>query len=201
MVERRRTLALLLIGLFTAGSLFLCMMGCGGEAPEPAEVPQAAVEEPDQVFLEPHMVITEGGVTKAILESGTVEVWEDRNYTALKDSVRIRFFNEKGAQTSTLTSSSGEIWGLYEEVDSLHAAGDVLVRSFKRDVTLTSESLRWNRAAGLVYADDFAEIRTPQGYEQGYGFEAKDDLTEYQFRRQVRGEYHGAEQDTTDGGK
>ncbi len=195
MAERRRTLSLLLTGLFAAASLLLCM-GCGGETTETVEVPPAAVDEPDQVFLKPHMIITEEGVTKAILESGTVDVWEDRNYTALKDSVRIQFFNEKGARTSTLTSGSGEIWGLYENVDSLHAAGDVLVHSLKRDVTLTTESLRWNRAAGVVYADDFAEIRTSRGYEQGYGFEAKDDLTEYQFHRQVRGVYRGAEQDT-----
>jgi LPS export ABC transporter protein LptC len=200
MADCRRTLVLLPMGLFVAAALLL-FMSCSDEATEKVEVPPAAVDVPDQTFLDPHMIITENGMTKAILESGTVDVWEDRNYTALEDSVRIQFFNDKGAQTSTLTSSSGEIWGLYDEVDSLHAAGDVLVRSLEQDVVLRTESLRWNRVTGVVYADDFAVIETSRGYEQGYGFEAKDDMTEYQFRRQVKAEYRGAEQDTTDGGQ
>ena len=168
--------------------------GCAEEPSTTVSRPHTE-DEPDQIFIEPHMIVTENGITSAVLESQTVKVYEERNYTALEDSVRILFYNDSGEHTTTLTAAFGGVYGLYSNVDSLSARGNVVIVSHEQDVTMETEDIRWNRTTRKVNADGLAVIRSRHGFEQGYGFVANDDLSEYEFRGEVSGEYRGKEID------
>ena len=146
---------------------------------------------PNQVLINPRIIITENGNTTAIIKSKIVKIFEDSNFTSLEDSVNINFFNKAGEHTKTLTAHAGEVWGLYENVDSLKAKGNVLIVSVERDATMRTESIRWIASSHRVYGDGPVTITSEKGFEQGVGFVAKDDLSEYEFTGPVSGEFRG----------
>jgi len=164
--------------------------GCGGE--EPVQTKSRASEsEPDQILTDTTMTIYEKGATAAVIEAGMVKLYEKQDFTSLEDSVTIRFFNKKGEHTTTMTAMRGEIWGVYDGADSLRASGNVVVRSEENEAFLQAPAIRWVAADSLVYGDGMVRLNSENGYEEGTGFEAKDDLSEYRFRGPVTGEVRG----------
>lgn len=159
-------------------------------------LPPSTGIEPDQVFVEPRFIITKNGITQAVIESKLVQVFEgrDTSYTSMDDSLVISFFNEAGEHTSTLTADRGDIWGLYSEVDSLKATGDVHIRSKERNARLDADAIRWLAWNRTVYGEGIVTLETDDGFERGTGFEAKDDLSEYRFRGSVEGEFRGLDE-------
>lgn len=170
-------------------SLILCA-ACGEESYIQSKKSTTDVE-PDQILIKPHIVISEDGITSAIIESHVVEVYEDSNFTSLKDSVVIHFFNKEGEHTTTLTALYGKVWGLYETVDSLKAVGDVMIVSEEQNASLETEEIRWIASTHKVYSDGLVTINSSDGFEQGTGFVANDDLSEYEFTGPVSGEIRG----------
>ncbi|MFC1692976.1 LPS export ABC transporter periplasmic protein LptC [Candidatus Latescibacterota bacterium] len=148
----------------------------------------AGENEPDQVLINPRIVISEKGLTSAIIQAKTVKVFEKRNFTSLKDSIVIYFYNDEGIHTTTLTAHTGEVWGLYESVDSLSARGNVVIVSGEDNASMETEDIRWIASIHRIHADGLATIKTDQGFEQGTGFVAKDDLSEFEFTGPVSGE-------------
>ncbi|MFC1511581.1 LPS export ABC transporter periplasmic protein LptC [Candidatus Latescibacterota bacterium] len=170
---------------------FLSWAGC---APEPTVTQLSTVpeNEPDQKFIQARIVITEGGMTNAIVMADSIQVFLDRSYTEIDGDMAIDFFNDGGEMTTKLTADSGEIWGLYEEVDSLIARGDVMVVSVDEENRLeTSSALTWSARTHLIYADGLVRLSTPDAVEQGINFVATDDLSEYSMDN-VSGEYEGS---------
>lgn len=142
-----------------------------------------------QEFLDSRIVITEDGMTNAIVEAHKVYVFEEQNYTVIDENIAIDFFNKNGEAVSRLTANSGEVWGLYENVDSLKAAGNVVITSTEREWMLeTPYNIRWIAATKRVYADSTVKLSTEGAVEIGVGFEAPDDLSSYKMR-EVKGEY------------
>jgi len=171
-------------------SVLLIFSGCGKE--EPAMSFRAVgPEEPDQVLTETRMVLSERDHTSAVIDANTVKIYEARDYASLEDSVVIFFYNNKGEHTTTLTAMKGEIWGVYDNADSLKATGDVVIRSEENNAFMEAPAIRWVAADSLVYGEGLVRLNSENGYEEGTGFEAKDDLSEYRFRGPVSGEVHG----------
>ena len=103
------------------------------------------------------------------------------------------FFNKKGEYVSTLTAQMGEVWGLYDEVDSLKARNDVVIVSAEKDKRLeTSSSLNWISSTRKIYADrdSLVKLVTGDAVEQGINFVANDDLSEYRMEN-VSGIFKG----------
>jgi len=164
-------------------------LSCAEEPPPAAG--GSPFPEPDQILKDTRMTLTESGRTVAILEAQIVKVYEDSNYASLEDSVTVYFFDREGEHTTTLTASSGEIWGLYEKADSLKASGNAVVSSERNDAYLEAPAIRWIASLGMVYGEGTVRLNSENGYEEGTGFEAKDDLSEYRFRGPVSGEVRG----------
>jgi len=140
--------------------------------------------EPDQKFIKSRIVITENGITYAIVQAESVKVFVDSDYTSLEGGILIDFFNKKGEYVSTLTAQMGEVWGLYDEVDSLKAKNNVIIVSADKDKRLeTSSSLSWISSTRKIYADRDSLVRlvTEDAVEQGINFVANDDLSEYRM--------------------
>lgn len=149
--------------------------------------------EPDQKFVKSRIVITEKGITYAIVQAESVKVFVDSDYTSLEGGILIDFFNKKGEYVSTLTAQMGEVWGLYDEVDSLKARNDVVIVSAEKDKRLeTSSSLNWISSTRKIYADrdSLVKLVTGDAVEQGINFVANDDLSEYRMEN-VSGIFKG----------
>lgn len=173
-----------------AAMLILILGGCTRE-PSIATLDTVPDIEPDQQYRTARIVITEGGVTGAIVSADSINVFMDRNYTEIAGGMTIDFFDRDGEQTSTLTSDTGEVWGLYEEVDSLTARGDVVVVSadgLKR--METASAFTWVSATRTISADSLVTLITEDAVERGYNFVAADDLSEYRMDN-VTGRYEG----------
>jgi len=177
--------------LTLALAALLAWAGC---APDPTVTELSAVpeNEPDQKFLRARIVVTEEGMTSAIVEADSIQVFLERNYTDIDGDMAIDFFNNRGEMTTKLTADSGEVWGLYEQVDSLRARGNVVVVSVDGENRMeTSSALTWNARTHLIYADGFVRLSTPDAVEEGIHFVAADDLSEYRMDN-VTGQYEGS---------
>lgn len=136
--------------------------------------------EPDQRFFKSRIIITENGITSAIVQAESVKVYTDSDFTSVEGGIRIDFFNDDGEHTSTLTAQSGKVWGLYEELDSLKAKGDVMIVSADKTKKMeTSSSFSWIPSTHKIYADGLVKLITEDAVEQGINFVANDDLSEY----------------------
>jgi len=145
-----------------------------------SQVKNVSDNEPDQEFLNSKIVITEHGITSAIVQAESVNVYTESDFTSVKGGILIDFFNDDGENTSTLTAQSGEVWGLYAEVDSLKAKGNVeIVSADKTKKMETSSSFNWIPATHKIYADGLVKLITEDAVEQGINFVANDDLSEY----------------------
>ena len=172
---------------------FLSFFVIGVSCEREPELPSMRSEEnaPDQVFIRPHIVVSKKALISAIVEARLMKVYEQRNLTSLEDSILVSFYDKEGVHTTTLTALNGEIWGLYEDVDSLKADGDVIIVSHKENSTLKTQAIRLIVSTHRIYADGHVKITTKDGYEEGTGFIAKDDLSEYEFTGPVSGEVRG----------
>jgi hypothetical protein len=138
--------------------------------------------EPDQKFIQSRIVITENGVTYAVVEAESVKVYTDRDFTSLEGGILIDFFDRDGEFVSTLTAKRGEVWGLYNEVDSLKAIDNVVIVSEENDKRLETPSfMNWVASTRTVYAEKSSVVKLISGnsVEEGVNFVAKDDLSEY----------------------
>ncbi len=107
--------------------------------------------QPDQEFKSSRIIITEKGITTAIVWAHRASVFEDRNYTVIEDSIAIEFFNKEGKRVSTLTAMSGEVWGLFRKVDSLKAAGNVVIVSEQRNAKMETPGILWLASIHKVF--------------------------------------------------
>lgn len=180
----------IVILLYAMSAFLLTIAGCGEE--QEKRLPVLSTEaQPDQILTDTNMSIYEEGTKTAVISAGVVNIFENRDYASLEDSVTINFFNKKGEHTTTLTSLRGEIWGMYDGADSLRASGDVVITSEENKAFMQAPAIRWIAGDSLVYGEGVVRLNSENGYEEGTGFEAKDDLSEYRFRGPVVGEVRG----------
>ncbi len=176
----------MLAGLIAA----VIMAGCEKE-PTVTQLTEKKENEPDQKFIGSRIVITEQGRTNAIVQAESISVFQSRNFTTFDGGLNIDFFDDRGERTSTLKAGHGEVWGLYEDVDSLRAYVNVEVVSADSTKRMnTDSSLSWSARSRNIFADGLVTLTTSNAVEQGVNFVAKDDLSEYTMEN-VSGVYQG----------
>ena len=172
-------------GIIVVTAALMVIAGCQEEKPRVT----IKSELPDQQFINSRTIITDNGITSAILDANRVDVYENRNYTVIRDSIRIDFFNKDGKRVSTLTAKNGEVWGLYEKVDSLKATGNVVIVSEERNAKMETPEILWVASTHRIFAD-MVRLSTEDAVEEGVKFEATDDLKSYTMKN-VSGEVQG----------
>ena len=155
-----------------------------------AEKVELSGSEPSQSLFDSHIVITENGITSAIVQAESVSVWADSNLTRAHGGLKVDFYSKKGEHISTLTSKSGEVFGLFTQVDSIRADGDVIIVSDEKKTRMeASSSLVWIAATRKIYSDSLVKLISNTAVEEGIKFSAKDDLSEYTMEN-VSGSYN-----------
>ncbi len=145
----------------------LCCWYCSG--PEDDQSAETREGLPDQETWDATIKLTRAGARQAIVQSGHLEKFNERQYILLDDSVIVDFFDQDERHTSLLTSLKAEI---DEKSDFMTAIGNVIIIS-DSGVTLYTDTIDWNSELELIYTDDPVMLTTEQNDTlYGIGFES-----------------------------
>ena len=126
---------------------------------------------PDAESWNATITLTNKGSKRAIIKSGHLEKYQQRQYILLDQNVDADFFNENEIYTSNLKSEIAEI---DESKDFLIAMGNVVVVS-DSGVTLFTDTLSWDNVDEKVFTDDSVVFITEQN-DTLYGIGFKSDI-------------------------
>jgi LPS export ABC transporter protein LptC len=118
---------------------------------------------------------TDSGKTKAILNAGHLQVFEDTKETLLDGGIKVDFYNEQEIKTTTLTSKRGRV----DETTNDLFALDSVVAVNDSGVVLKSEEIVWRNKNRKITTEKFVTIESPEEIIQGYGFESDQQLKNY----------------------
>ena len=124
---------------------------------------------PDQESWGVKITLTDEGVMRALVKSGHLEKFNDRQYILLDKDVDVDFFDDFEQHTTNLKSQIAEV---DERTNFMTAIGDVIVVS-DSGVTLYTDTLMWNSEKELIYTDDPIMLTTEKNDTlYGIGFES-----------------------------
>ena len=106
---------------------------------------------------------------RALVKSGHLEKFNDRQYILLDNNVNVDFFDDYEQHTTNLISQIAEV---DERTNFMTAIGNVIVVS-DSGVTLYTDTLMWNSEKELIYTDDPIILTTEKNDTlYGIGFES-----------------------------
>ena len=141
---------------------------------------------PDAESWNAIITLTNKGSKRAIIKSGHLEKYQQRQYILLDQNVDADFFNENEIYTSNLKSEIAEI---DESKDFLIAMGNVVVVS-DSGVTLYTDTLSWDNVDEKVFTDDSVVFITEQNDTlYGIGFKSDIELNNWEIM-QPTGVFH-----------
>jgi len=135
---------------------------------------------PDQESWNPTIIFTKEGKKRAVVKSGHLAKYSDRQEVILDENVDTDFYSIEGKHMSNVKSDKALV---FESTDNLLAIGNVIVVS-DSGVTLSTDSLLWNTKAERVTTKDTIMLTTESNDTlYGIGFESNADLTRWKIHR------------------
>jgi lipopolysaccharide export system protein LptC len=172
-----------LLAAACVGAVLLGLAGCG-ENPRMSSVPVAG-QLPDQEASDFVATETDEGALQWKMYARSAATYRARNTVIARD-VRIDFFDEKGAHSSTLTAREGEMNDLTHDMT---ARGDVVIQATEGTRMTTDRLLFLNRKQ-RIQTDSFVRVDRRGDVLTGWGFESDPNLKDFQFKRQVKATVH-----------
>lgn len=153
-------------GLLAAGVLVV-LAACGEDATPVRTVEPPAgrpgLPTPDQVVEDGTHVITVQGVKKAEIAAERLLFYNGEG-KVYGDTIQVRFFDDAGAPTSTLTAKSGE---LEQATQEMIARENVFVRG--REATIRTEELHYDPTSDQLTSEGRTEINQRGNVIRGQG--------------------------------
>jgi len=160
--------------------LFLMIIALGCEVTEVRKTGESREGRPDAESWDATITLTNEGAKRAVIRSGHLEKYNERQYILLDQDVDADFFNEEEVYTTNLKSRIAEV---EEERDFLIAIGDVVVVS-DSGVTLFTDTLSWDNLREKVYTENSVVFITEsQDTLYGVGFESDVELDNWKILR------------------
>ena len=158
--------------------LFLMIIALGCEVTEVRKTGESREGRPDAESWDATITLTNEGAKRAVIRSGHLEKYNERQYILLDQDVDADFFNEEEVYTTNLKSRIAEV---EEERDFLIAIGDVVVVS-DSGVTLFTDTLSWDNLREKVYTENSVVFITEsQDTLYGVGFESDVELDNLRY--------------------
>ena len=143
-------------------------------------------DRPDAESWNATITLTNKGSKRAVIKSGHLQKYQQRQYILLDQKVDADFFNEEEIYTSNLKSEIAEI---DESKDFLIAMGNVVVVS-DSGVSLFTDTLSWDNVEEKVFTDDRVVFITEQNDTlYGIGFKSDIELNNWEIM-QPTGVFH-----------
>ena len=141
---------------------------------------------PDAESWNATITLTNKGSKRAVIKSGHLQKYQQRQYILLDQKVDADFFNEEEIYTTNLKSEIAEI---DESKDFLIAMGNVVVVS-DSGVSLYTDTLSWDNVEEKVFTDDRVVFITEQNDTlYGIGFKSDIELNNWEIM-QPTGVFH-----------
>ncbi len=141
---------------------------------------------PDAESWNATITLTNKGSKRAVIKSGHLQKYQQRQYILLDQKVDADFFNEEEIYTTNLKSEIAEI---DESKDFLIAMGNVVVVS-DSGVSLFTDTLSWDNVEEKVFTDDRVVFITEQNDTlYGIGFKSDIELNNWEIM-QPTGVFH-----------
>jgi len=137
----------------------------------PGTVPQEESREgrPDQESWGVTIFLTNEGLQRAVVRSGHLEKYSQKQYILLDQGVEADFYNTKEIHTTRLISQKAEV---DEKSNFMTAIQEVIVES-DSGVTLFTDTLQWNSELEMIYTNNPIMLTTENGDTlYGIGFES-----------------------------
>jgi LPS export ABC transporter protein LptC len=170
-------------------SLVIAVATFGCETLDVKRTGESRIGRPDAESWDAIITLTNEGAKRAVIRSGHLEKYNERQYILLDQNVDADFFNEEEIFTTNLISNIAEV---DEEEDFLVAIGDVVVVS-DSGVTLFTDTLSWDNVREKVFTDDSVIFITEnQDTLYGIGFESDVELNNWKIMKPT-GVFHEGE--------
>jgi LPS export ABC transporter protein LptC len=134
-------------------------------------------EFPDQESWDARMYFNNKGIRRAVLTAGYIAKYSKKNYTLLKEGVKVEFFDDQGDQKSILTSDEGKY---FDRTQNMLAIGNVILLS-KNGSKLYSQELLWENREEKVISEVPVKITTETDTLFGDTFKSDPDLINYEI--------------------
>lgn len=133
---------------------------------------------PDQESWHSTIIITKDGRRMAEVWAGYIATYNEKNETALKDSIHIDFYDQEGNHNSVLTAKEGLV---YNQTNNMVAIGNVIVVS-DSGIVLETEELQWNNQRQKIISDVPVIFTTETEKLNGDSFISDPDLKNYEIK-------------------
>lgn len=168
----------LLLGLVAAG-------GCRSKSSPSTGV--AAQSVPDQEARDFALTESSEGKKNWTLLASYAAMYNERHLIDAR-TVRIEFFDSKGARFSTLLADQGLV---DQRNNNLEARGHVRVTTAS-GIRMETDSLRWLNDRGKIVSDAFVRVTRKYDVVTGWGFESDPSLDHFRLTREVQAEVRDA---------
>lgn len=163
-------------GRLVTGVLVVFLAGCSRDQEGGMGLTRA--DFPDQESWNVTIILTREGKKRAVVESGHLAKYNDKQEVILDEKVTADFFSILEEHMSRLTSREARV---FEASDNLLALEDVVVIS-DSGVTLYTDSLYWDNQAEMITTRDSVMLTTETDDTlYGIGFESNVDLTHWKI--------------------
>ena len=133
---------------------------------------------PDQESWNSTIILTREGRKRAVIKSGHLAKYSDRQEVILDEKVDTDFFSIDEEHISNVKSDKALV---FQSTDNLLAVGNVVVIS-DSGVTLFTDSLLWDSGGEKVTSNDTVMLTTESNDTlYGIGFESNVDLTHWKI--------------------
>jgi len=162
---------------------FLIILGLSSCVKEKPEKPKISGEEsfPDQAIENFTLTHTNQGEKEWELEADRAEIYEKEGKTVVH-RLKLKFY-EQGKITSVLTARRGEISSPSGDIE---VRGDVVVTSEKEEMTLKTNSLKWDARRDRIVTDDFVRQEKGDTIVTGQGLESDPKLERLVIKKDVK---------------
>jgi len=138
-------------------------------------------ELPDQEVSDFMVTETDAGKPEWTLHARSAAMFNARNVLVAR-GVRIDFFDDKGARSSSLTAREGE---MHQVRRDMIARGNVVLQTTE-GTRMSTESLRFLNETQKIVSDEFVRVERQGDVLTGYGFESDPELKHFEFKREVK---------------
>ncbi|GMU85982.1 MAG: hypothetical protein AMXMBFR48_12240 [Ignavibacteriales bacterium] len=162
--------------LFVAALFITFFTGCNQEKIKPeVNTTLNPIDLPDQESWESEVMLIDTTGLRALITSGHIRVYYKNKETLFEKGLKVDFYNEQNAKTTTLTAERGRI---DDETRDLYAYGNVVAVN-DSGVVLKSDELIWRNNEQKIRTDKFVTITSKYESIQGYGFESDQHIRNY----------------------
>lgn len=168
-------------GWAAAGAVILALMAVAGcDTARRHASPSVSGELPDQEVMDFVLTETDQGRPQWTLYARQAATYTSRNLITAR-GVRVDFFDEKGARSSQLLATDGEI---NQVTRDMTARGNVRLAT-SEGTRMATQELRFLNREQKIVSDKLVRVERQGDVLEGTGFESDQNLQHFEFKSQV----------------